>query len=135
MKSIFSRTTAEGQAMLISVLVLGFAALGFVLIGLATSSQASQSALAVENKAIASAAATGCAEQAIERLGLNSAYTGNETLTVGTQSCTIQPISSVSGTWIIETSAHIGDQFTRYKIVLSNRAPVMIDSWNEVASF
>ncbi len=128
-------TTAPGQALLLTVLILGFAALNFVLIGLATATQSGASATAFEQKATASAAATGCVEQAMERLGLSSSYAGNETLTVGTNSCTIRPIIVGSGTWTIETSAQVGNQITRYRTILTSRAPVNISSWTEIAGF
>ncbi len=120
--------------MLLSLLALGFLALGFAMIGNASLIRASQSAVVYENKALASAAATACMEQAIDRLALSSGYAGNETLTVGTQTCTVRPVIA-GGTWTIETSAQVGNQRTRYRTILSSRAPVVITSWVEVASF
>lgn len=121
--------------MLISVMVLGFLTAGFVILGMATTSQSSQSATVTENKLMASAAATACMEQAIDRLGLNAGYAGNETLTVGAQSCTVRPIITGGGTWTIETSAQTGATYARYRVILTSRAPVIISSWTEIAGF
>ncbi len=126
---------AQGQVMLISVMVLGFLTLGFVVLGIATASQTSQSATVIENKSMASAAAAACVEQAINRLGINAGYAGNEVLTAGAQTCIIRPIIALGGTWTIEASAQVGDQYARSRVILTSRAPVVIGSWNEVAGF
>ena len=129
-----SRHTAKGETLLISLLVLGFLTLGFVLVGIQSIIDEAQVSVVGENKAIASAAATACMEHALNGLALDVGYAGNETRIVGAQSCTIRPIVS-GGTYTLETFSQVKDQWTRYRVILTSRAPVAISSWTEVASF
>ena len=129
------RHVASGQALITSILVLGFLTLGFSLVSMTAISEEFQTNEAFTNKAFANAAARGCMEQAMYRLGANSSYTGNETLSVGTASCTVRPITVSGGTYTLETWAQVGDQYTRYRVLLSNRIPITISSWDEIASF
>ncbi len=126
---------APGQVMLISIMILGFLTLSAIVVGIAAISRESQSTLAIENKALASAAATACAEQAMDRLGRDELYAGNEVLEVADLECEIRPILFNAGTWTIETYAEVGQQIARFRLILSNRAPVEILSWAEVATF
>jgi hypothetical protein len=125
----------SGQVMLTSILILGFLTLTAVVIGITAIARETQSTLAIENKALASAAATACAEHAIDRLGREDAYLGNEVLDVADMQCEIRSILYHENTWTIETSSQVSNQIARYRIVLSAKAPVVIDSWEEVATF
>ncbi len=121
--------------MLISVIVLATIMLGFALVGSFTGSQALQTLTAIQNKKMAGALATACMEHAINRLGRNQGYTGNETLTSNGASCTVRPVISGSGTWTLETEARVRNQWARYRVTLSERAPPEIASWEEVPTF
>ncbi|MDF1497348.1 MAG: hypothetical protein P1P90_04795 [Patescibacteria group bacterium] len=126
---------APGQVMITSILILGFLTLTAVTIGITAIARETQSTLAIENKALASAAATACAEQAIDRLGRDETYSGNEVLAVADMECTIRPILFNANIWTIETYSEVNKQIARYRILLSGRAPVLINSWEEVATF
>jgi hypothetical protein len=121
--------------MVISMLVLGFLTLSFILIGAASLGNELQVNLVLENKVLSAAAATGCMEQAIDRLGRNAAYAGNETLTVASSTCMVRPVIIGGGIWTLETWAQNLNQYTRYRAVLTSRSPVIIGSWTEVAGF
>lgn len=125
----------SGQVMVITLLILGFLALSFVLIGAATLGDEILVNLTLENKAYSVAAATGCMEQAMDRLGRNASYAGNETLNVASSTCMIRPVIVGSGTWTLETWAQTSNQYTRYRAILTSRAPITIDSWAEVGGF
>lgn len=126
---------ASGQALIISLLVLGFLTLSFVLVSAVSLSNESQANFVLENKELSAAAATGCMEQAMNRLGLDVSYAGNETLTVASSTCTVRPVIVGAGNWTLETWARNGDQYARYRAVLTGRAPVIIGSWAEIAAF
>jgi len=126
---------APGQVMLTSILILGFLTLTAIVIGITAIARETQSTLAMENKALASAAATACMEQAIDRLGREETYAGNEVLDVADMQCGIRPILYSENTWTIETFSQVNNQIARYRVVLSSRAPVLINSWEEVATF
>lgn len=121
--------------MLISIMILSFLTLSAIVVGIAAIARESRSTMAIENKALATAAATACAEQAMDRLGREETYSGNEVLDVADMECGVRSILYHDNTWTIETYSQIGDQIARFRLILSNRAPVVIDSWEEVATF
>lgn len=121
--------------MVISMLVLGAMTLSFILIGNMSLGQSAQVNAVLENKALSSAAATACAEQAMDRLGRNAAYAGNENLNVASSTCYVRPVIIGVGTWTLETAATSSEQHTYYRIRLSAIAPPVISSWTELAGF
>ncbi|MBI4133383.1 hypothetical protein HY478_02095 [Candidatus Uhrbacteria bacterium] len=125
----------KGAAMLISVVVLATVMLGFALSGSFTSTQELQTLTVLQNKKMAAGGAAACMEHAIDRLGRNSEYGGNETLANGGLSCTVRPITGGGPTWTIETESNVGNQWARYRVTLSERAPPVIASWVEVPTF
>ncbi len=132
---VFPVHAASGQTLVITMLVLGFLTLTFTLIGFSSVSNESRINLVFEHKASSAAAAVGCMEQAMNRLGMNVTYPGNETLAVASSTCTVRPVMFGNGTWTLETWAQSGDQYTRYRTILTNRTPISISSWTEVADF
>lgn len=126
---------ASGQVLIISLLVLGFLTLGFLLIGSTSLNQTAQTNSVLENKELSAAAATGCMEQVLNRLGGDATYVGNETLTVASTTCRIQPVVNNSGIYTLGTMATSSDQVTRYRTTLTSRAPITISNWTEVSAF
>lgn len=126
---------ADGQVLLVSLLVLGFVALGFILIGSSSLMNSQQTSVVLENKALASASAMACMEQALSQFAASAAYAGNVTSTIGTQTCHIQPLSTIGTTTTILTVSQVGDQYARYQAVLSSQSPVVISSWAELTGF
>ena len=121
--------------MIISMLVLGALTLTFILIGNLSLGRAAQIHVAMENKTLSEAAATACAEQAMDRLGRNAGYAGNETLDVADGDCHIRPIIADAGTWTLETTATSSGQHTNYRVTLSGIEPPTISSWTELGGF
>ncbi len=127
---------APGQVMLTSIMVMGFLTLTAVIIGITAIARESQSTLVMENKIIATAAVTACMEQAMDRLGRDEFYSGNEVIDVADLECGVRPILyNVDDTWTIETFSQVNDQISRLRVILGSRAPVLINSWQEVATF
>ena len=74
-----------------------------------------------------------CAEDALMKLKNDSNYLGNETITIGRESCQILPIE---GQWTVKVSANFQNQIKKIKIVINQINPEMIiDSWQEVPDF
>jgi hypothetical protein len=78
-----------------------------------------------------------CAEQALMKLLSVLDYAGGETVTVGSETCTI---SSVSGTGnynrVINAESTVSNRTRRVKVTVSQISPVMeIVSWEEVGNF
>jgi hypothetical protein len=135
MTLIMRYRTAAGQTALIAMLILGFLTLGFVIIGLSSVISEMRTGSALENKGLASSAANGCLDEAIDKLGRDHEYVGNETLTIASSTCVIRPIISTTSTWTIETSSQVSDQYARYRVILSSLTPVTVSSTKEVISF
>lgn len=135
MRLSFSGHKAPGQVMLISILILSLLTLSSIIIGVASIIRESQSTSAMENKALASASATACMEQAMDRLGRDIDYAGDEVLDVVDMNCVIRPITYNGAVWTIETYSWVNNQVARYRVVLTSRTPIYIESWQEVATF
>lgn len=125
----------RGAALIISVLILATILLGLAVLGSIRSSYETVNLTATQNKKAAEALAVACMEHAMDTLGRNENYGGNEVVTIGSRTCTVRPIIVGANTWTIETQASVSIQWARYRAVLTSRAPVVIDSWEEVASF
>lgn len=80
------------------------------------------------------AIAEGCIEKALLELSNDEAYTGNESVSVASSTCTIRPILSGAGTKTIQTSATISDKTTNLELVV-DEATFEAISFEEVSSF
>ncbi len=121
--------------MIVTLMILLAILLGFAFIGAVTLRNEQEGVLTTMYEKRTQAAATACMETAIDRLGRDGDYTGDETIDLGGGNwCTIRPIQA-GETWTIETEANISNATTRMSAILSSRNPVVIDSWDEVASF
>ena len=125
----------KGGVMIITLMILLAILLGFAFIGAITLRNEQEGVLTSMYEKRARAAATACMEKAIDRLGRDGDYTGDETVDLGSGNwCTIRSIQA-GETWTIETESSIHTAATRLRAVLLSRNPVVIDSWEEVASF
>lgn len=125
----------HGGVMVITLLILMAIMLSFAVVGIATVVRERQGFVEEHRMRLAEQAANACADVAIDRLGRDGAYVGNEVLDVGGDiSCTIRPIISEDG-WTIETESTVDGRVARYQIHLANRNPVDIVSWSKVTSF
>lgn len=83
------------------------------------------------------ALAEACADNALLRLAVNPSYTGNETIVIDTDTCSIRPIkprTPAAGHGTIETRALFQEATTNLRIVVST-STFSIISWDERASF
>jgi hypothetical protein len=125
----------RGSVMIVALLILMSILLGFAFIGATSLRNEREGVLTFMHERRAQSAASACMETAIDRLGRDEYYTGDEVLDLGDGvTCTVRPII-VDTTWIIETEAHISNAIVRYRAVLTSRNPVVIDTWTEVGSF
>ena len=121
--------------MIVTLMILLTIMLGFAFIGAISLRNEQEGVLTSMHEKRTRAAATACLETAIDRLGRDSEYTGDETIDLGGGSwCTIRPIIEDT-TWTVEAESSIGLATTRIRAILSSRNPVVIDSWDEVAEF
>ncbi len=77
--------------------------------------------------------AEACADRALLKLANNPSYTGNETLSIEGNLCTIQPIQSSPPNKIIKTQAVFHDSYTNLRVTV-DAATLVIASWEELPS-
>ena len=77
------------------------------------------------------ALAEACADTALLRLALNPGYAGNETLTLGADSCFIRGITLAGGQFTIYTKAIFQKINTNLKIFAAS-SDLSIISWEEI---
>ncbi len=125
----------HGGVMIITMMIMMSIMLSFAVVGIATVLREGQEYGEDLNMRSAEQGANACADTAIERLGLNSSYTGNETVTLGNGTvCTIYPVINAGG-WTIQTESWVNNRVARVQVVLDGRNPVSIVSWNKVEHF
>ena len=124
----------RGDVMLISLLILLAILLGFSVAGMILAVGESQGEAVSLSASTSRQAAAACMEAALDKIGRDAAYVGNESLTVGSSTCMIFTVVS-STTWTLRTEATVVNEVSRQEVVLSDLAPVTILSWSEVASF
>lgn len=76
-----------------------------------------------------------CMEQTLLLLADDAAYTGNETITVGENTCIISTITANGTTRTIQTSSTVSGHTRRLQVIVSNvNPPLQISSWQEVTN-
>ena len=121
--------------MIVTMLIMMSIMLSFAVIGIATVVREGQDYTENLNARSAEQGANACADTAIERLGLSSSYAGNETITLGDGVvCTIFPVINAGG-WTIQAESWVNNRVARVQVILDNRNPVDIVSWNKVEHF
>lgn len=123
-----------GSVMLLSTLMMGVILLSVTIAGFNALFYERSANTAHEQHAQALALATGCMEYAMQRLGQEASYQGNQTYLIDGQTCTILPIEATS-VWMIRTQVTFQQHTARLRVVLSSRSPVTVTSWQEGATF
>ena len=124
----------RGYITLLSVLVvstIGTAvAVSLILLGLG----AGKSRFSLEQSNQAKAIADACAEQALQVIRDNTAFTGNGNLSLGQGSCTYSVSNTGGDTRLINVSSSVGNTVRKVKVSIDAINPqINISSWQEVA--
>lgn len=121
--------------MITTMLILTAIMIGFLLAGLFSSVREKEGFVEIDRMSVAEQAANACADVAIDRLGRNASYAGNEDVAIDTGvTCHIRPII-FSSKWTIETTATVSGRVANYRVILNGRGPVDISSWQKVQNF
>lgn len=121
---------------LISVLIISAIALVVSLSASLTSTDQAKIGLKKSLSSESLYFASSCAEEALMRLRENTAYLGNETLTIIPGACQILPIELSGSLRLIKVISSYKNQFRKIKISVDvSTLPLKIDSWQEVADF
>ena len=131
--SIF-RTYANGYIALISVLIVGVAATAIAITLLTTGSDATRSALIVQQSVQARQLADGCAEEALQKIHDLTSYTGTSSLTLGARTCTYTIASTGASTRTIATTGTVNTVVRKSMVYVTiNSSSLSITSWQEVS--
>lgn len=125
----------KGAALLISTLVLGVLLLSFAIVGIQGFIVETGALTSLMHKKNSEALASSCIEIALFRLASDENYAGNETIALGSESCTIRPIRLEGMDRIIETEAVFANHATRLRILVTGQPPMTILGWEEAGSF
>lgn len=87
--------------------------------------------LTSELKDISLSLAEGCAEKALLKYAEDSAYAGNENITVGARQCNILPVETSGSDRILKTKAVVESTTSNIKVVF-NGNDMAIVSWEEL---
>lgn len=125
---------SDGYVVLIAVLVSGAAALAISLALLLAGADAQRSILIEQQSAQARSLAQACAEEALQQMHDNTAFTGTSSLSLGQGSCTYT-VSVVSGSnRSIATSATVGNVVRKIQVYATiGASSISVTSWQEVS--
>ncbi len=85
------------------------------------------------SKEVSNSLAETCVDTALLRLAENSLYSGNETVALGTDQCSILPLETSGTQKIIKARAVVNDAYTNLKVTVLS-SDLSIVSWEEVPS-
>jgi len=81
-------------------------------------------------------AATSCMEQALLTLADDASYIGDQTIVVGSHTCTVAVITGSGNERTVKTSSTVNGHTRRLLVSVSNvNPPLQVSSWQEVSSF
>jgi hypothetical protein len=125
---------ARGYITLLSVLIVGAIGTAIAVTLLTLGVSASRSQLTYLASQEARAAASACAEEALEQIKLNANYTGTGSLTLSSASCSYTVVGGTSTTTTATGTA--GTVVRKVKVILKAVKPLLTpSSWQEVADF
>ncbi len=124
----------SGFILVVSVLVLSTVIISIAIASAFGLAGSQNRFVGIETGLDAQALAESCADIALLKLKLNNNYLGNEVITIGSQSCTIQPV--IAGPPAeIETEATVNGRPYRLHIEISDLAAFTISQWQRVSAF
>lgn len=127
-----------GYITLSTILILSAIAVIVVTTTLTLSLDTTSTLTTIQSNRNAKAMANSCAEIALDRLKSNpDTYAGNETITIGSNSCIIQPISgSGLSNRIIQAESTVNGATIRLEVFVNTVNPLTdIEYWEEVSNF
>lgn len=125
----------RGFTLLVSTVIVGTVLLLVALSSSRLLIQQLANTVSQEDFVAAKYLAEGCAEAALMDINQNASYAGNETLTIGAGSCTIEPVSRSGSTYTIETQATVHASVYRLVVQANGTNPPVVTSWRRVTAF
>lgn len=136
MKNKKLKQKKKGYAALMGVLILGLVIALLVPALLINSTDNFKISESITNSNQALVQTESCAEIALEKLRQNNSYSGNETISLSTGTCTIRPISGSGQTKTIELSSNVNSYTRKVRIITSQLTPlILVSSWQDISDF
>jgi len=123
----------DGYVLLVSAMIIGLMLIGLAVAATRTLISERASTTVIEREDDARSLAEGCAEHALLKLRNNVNYTGNETVTINGQTCTVKPLLTTP--YRLQTEATVNGQPYRLQVTLSSLSPLTISAWQRVTAF
>lgn len=130
-----NRGNAPGYIALMSVLIVAAVSTAIASTIIILGVGFSRSAFAFQQSAQAWALAQACAEEGLQQIRDNTAYTGTGGLTLGSGTCSYTVANTGGTTRLVTTSGTVGTIVRRTSVVVSGYSPqITVTSWQEVAN-
>ncbi len=128
------RVGQKGYVALLAVLIIGAASLAISLALLTAGADSQRGTLVTQQSAQARSLASSCAEEALEQMHDNTAFTGTNSLLLGQGSCSYT-VTNTGGTGrIIDVTGTVNSVVRRAKIYVTiSASSISITSWQEVS--
>jgi acyl-CoA synthetase (AMP-forming)/AMP-acid ligase II len=117
----------DGYIALLAVLIIGAAAVAISL----TDSQ--RAALIHQQSKQARAIAVGCAQEALQQIHDNNAFTGTNPVSLGQGSCTYTVTNTGGANRTILSTATVGSVVIKIQVYVTIGSSISITSWQEVS--
>lgn len=128
------RARQEGYVALLAVLIVGAVALTISLTLLTSGTDSQRMALALQRSAQARSLADACAEEALQQIYNNSAFTGTNPLTMGQGSCSYTVTNTGGSNRVIDGTGTVSGVVRKVKVYVTITASSLsVTSWQEVA--
>jgi len=131
---VVSRTSAQqGYIALLAVLIVGAAALATALALLTTGTNSQRSTLAEQQSAQARSIARTCAEEGLQQLHDNTAYTGTNSLSVGQGNCNYTVANTGGSNRSVFSTATVSGTSRKIQVYATiGSSSISITSWQEI---
>lgn len=133
-----SRRRSQGQQAgyiaLLAVLIMGAASLATALALLTTGTDSQRSTLVTQQSVQAQSLASACAEEALQQMHDNTAFTGTNTLTLGQGGCSYTVANPGGSSRTITTTGTVGNVVRKLTISATiGASSISITSWQETS--
>lgn len=126
----------DGYIALLAVLIVGAASVAIGLTLLLTGTDSQRSTLVSQQSAQARALASACAEEALQQIHDDTAFTGTNNLSLGQGTCTYTVTNTGGNARTIDVSGTVNSIVRKLKIYATiSPSSISITSWQEVSSF
>lgn len=129
-----TRTNESGYVALLAVLIVGAAAAAIGLVLLTTGIDSQRAALVEQQSKQARELAVACAQEALQIVHDNIAFSGTNALSLGQGSCTYTVTVTAGTTRTIVTSGTVGNVVKKVQAYVTiGSSTISISSWQEVS--